>query len=99
MARWLENAQWSTDRLGVEVEAPLGWVSPNVLSRNVPVTGFRFWAKEFRKDCILQIKQGGRVLYEKRIGWLKANVALNLSSAWVEKVNWNGEVVKLVIQP
>ena len=35
----------------------------------------------------------------KKVGWLKANVALNLSGAWVEKVDYAGEPVKLVIQP
>ena len=75
VARWLDNAQWSASRLGVECEAPLGWVSPNVLSPDVRVDGFRFWSKEFRQDATLQLKQGGRVLYEKRIRWLKANVA------------------------
>jgi hypothetical protein len=99
IARWLEKAQWSMGRLGVEVEAPLGWVSPNVLSRDVPVPGFRFWAEEFRKDCTLQLRQGERVLYEKRLRWLKAKVALSLESSWVEKVDWVGEAVKLVIQP
>ena len=47
----------------------------------------------------LQLKQGERVLYEKQIGWLKANVALSLASDWVAKVNYEKEPVKLVIQP
>jgi hypothetical protein len=99
MARWLENASWSASRLGVECEAPLVWVCPNVLSPDVQVDGFRFWSKEFRQNTTLQLKQGERVLYEKRIGWLKANVALNLSSEWIEKVDYAKEPVKLVIQP
>jgi thioredoxin reductase len=99
IARWLEKAEWSATRLNVEVEAPIGWVSPNVLSPDVRVDGFRFWSKEFRQNATLQLKQGGRVLYEKKIGWLKANVALSLSSDWVEKVDYAGEAVQLVIQP
>jgi len=46
----------------------------------------------------LQLKQGARVLYEKKIGWLKANVALSLDSDWVEKVDFGKEPVKLVMQ-
>jgi thioredoxin reductase len=99
IARWLENAQWSGNRLGVKVEAPIGWLSPNVLSRDVPVAGFRFWSEEFRSNCTLQLKQGGRVLYEKHIRRLKAKVALGLESGWTEKVDYAGEAVKLVIQP
>ncbi|MEP7134276.1 MAG: FAD-dependent oxidoreductase [Chloroflexota bacterium] len=99
VAWWLENASWSASRLEVQCEAPLGWVSPNVLSPDVKVDGFRFWSKEFRQDATLQLKQGGRVLYEKKIGWLKANVALSLSGEWIEKVDYAKEPVKLVIQP
>ena len=72
---------------------------PNVLSRDVHVEGFRFWSKEFRKNSTLQLKQGERVLHEKKVGWLKANVALSLSSEWIEKVDYASQPVKLVIQP
>jgi hypothetical protein len=99
MARWLENAEWSASRLNVEVEAPISWICPNVLSPDVRADGFRIWSKEFRRDAVLQLRQGGRVLYEKRIRWLKANIALSLERRWVEKVNYAGEAVKLVIQP
>jgi hypothetical protein len=99
MARYLENAQWSASRLEIQPEAPIGWICPNVLSPDARVEGFRFWSNEFRKNATLQLKQGARVLYEKRIGSLKANVALSLSSDWVEKVDFGKEPVKLVIQP
>ena len=99
MARWLENAQWNGTRLEVQAEAPFAWICPNVLSPDVSVEGFRLWSKEFRKNVTLQLRQGERVLYEKQVGWLKANVALGLVSDWVEKVNYEKEPVKLVIQP
>jgi hypothetical protein len=70
-----------------------------VLSPDSRVEGFHFWSKEFRQDATLQLKQGGRVLYEKKFRWLRANVVLSLSSEWVEKVDYAGEAVKLVIQP
>jgi hypothetical protein len=99
LARWLENAQWPVNRLGIKCEASIRWICPNVLSPGVRVDGFRFWSKEFRRKATLQLKQGGRVLYEKNVGLLKANVSLNLGSEWVEKVDYAGEAVKLVIQP
>ena len=97
--RYLKNAEWSASRLEVQPELPVAWVYPNVLSPDIPVDGFRFWSKEFRKNATLQLKQGKRVLYEKNIGWLKANVALNLASAWIDNVDFSKESVKLVIQP
>ncbi len=99
IARWLENAKWPASRLNVEVEAPIAWICPNVLSPDVPVDGFRFWSREFRQDATLQLKQGGRVLFEKRVKWLKANVASSLEGGWVDEVNYAGEAIKLVIQP
>jgi hypothetical protein len=68
-----------------------------VLSPDVRVERFRFWSKEFRKNATLQFKQGTRVLFEKKIGWLKANVALNLDSDWIEKVDYGKAPVKLVM--
>jgi NADPH-dependent 2,4-dienoyl-CoA reductase/sulfur reductase-like enzyme len=99
MTRWLENARWPAGRLGIECEAPIGWVSPNVVSPDVRVGGFRYWAGEFRKNVTLQLKQGGRVLYERRIRRLQANVALRLGSDWVQKVDFTKEPVQLVIRP
>jgi hypothetical protein len=98
IARYLENAEWSASRLEVQPEAPFAWICPNVLSPGVRVEGFRFWSNEFRKNASLQLTQGPRVLYERKIGWLKANVALSLDSAWVEKVDFSKEPVKLVMQ-
>ena len=99
MARYLENAQWSASRLEIQPEAPIEWICPNVLSPDVRVEGFRFWSKDFHKNATLQLKQSGQVLYEKKLGWLKANVALSLSNDWVEKVDYAKEPVQLVIQP
>ena len=98
IARWLENAHWPANRLEICCEAPIGWICPNVLSPEVSVDGFRFWSKEFRRNATLQLMQGGRVLFEKKIGWLKANVALSLGSDWIEKVNHADGPIKLVIQ-
>ena len=99
LARYLENPEWSPRRLEVRPDAPVGWICPNVLSPDAPVPEFRFWSDEFRQPATLQLKQGPRVLYEKRLGRLKANVALSLTSDWVEKVDFDSEPVKLVIQP
>jgi len=98
IARFLENPQWSTSRLEVQPEAPIAWICPNVLCQGVPIERFRIWSKEFRKNGTLQLKQEGRVLYEKKIAGLKANVALSLESDWIEKVDFAKEPVKLVMQ-
>jgi NADH dehydrogenase FAD-containing subunit len=98
IARYLENAAWSPNRLDVQPEPPLAWICPNVLSPDAPVNGFRFWSDEFHQNARLQLKQHGRVLYEKNFSRLNANVALSLSGDWVGKVDYAGEPVKLVVQ-
>jgi thioredoxin reductase len=99
IAQYLENRQWSASRLEVQPEPPIDWICPNVLIPDVPVHGFRFWSNEFRQNATLQLRQGGRVLYQKKFSRLNAKVALNLSGEWVEKVDFAGEPVKLVVQP
>ncbi len=87
------------NRLEVQCEAPLAWICPNVLSPDVRVDRFRFRSDEFRQNMNLQLTQAGRVLYQKRFSRLNANDSLNLSGEWVEKVDFAGEPVKLVVQP
>jgi hypothetical protein len=98
IARYLENSEWTVNRLEVHCEAPLDWICPNILSPGISIGGFRFRSREFRRKATLQLSQGERVLYQKSMGQLKANVSLNLESGWIEKVDFEGEPVKLVLQ-
>ena len=98
IARWLENAKWNGNRLEVQPEAPVDWICPNVLSPDITVEKFRFRSREFRQNVTLQLIQDGRVLYQKQFRHLRANDSLSLSSEWVEKVDFAGEPVKLVLQ-
>ena len=98
IAQYLETDEWSANRLEIRPEAPVAWICPNILSPDIPVEEFRFWSREFRNNTALQLKQGTRVLFEKKINWLKANVALSLDSAWVQKVDFEKEPIKLVMQ-
>jgi hypothetical protein len=69
------------------------------LSPDVQMEQFRFRSNEFRQNANLQLTQDGRVLYQKQFNRLRANDSLNLGGEWVERVNYGGEPVKLVIQP
>jgi hypothetical protein len=98
IARYLQNPQWSPNRLEIQVEAPLAWICPNILSPDARVDKFRFRSNAFRQNASLQLIQGGRVLYQKRLRRLTANISLDLSGEWVGKADFSGEPVKLVIQ-
>lgn len=98
IARYLETGEWCGTRLEVQLEAPLAWICPNVLTPNIPITSFRVRSHEFRQNVQLQLTQGDRVLYQKRMSRLNANTSLDLSGAWVQNVDYTGEPVKLVIR-
>lgn len=98
IARYLQTPQWNTNRLEVQPESPVSWICPNVLSPDARVDRFRFRSKEFRQNVNLQLTQAGRVLYQQRWRHLVANTSLNLNGEWVEKVDFTGAPVKLVIQ-
>jgi hypothetical protein len=98
IVRYLETSEWGADRLEIQCEAPLDWICPNVLTPRVPIDGFRFRPREFRQNITLQLIQGGRVLYQKPFRRLNAHVSLHLESGWVEKVDFTGEPIKLVVQ-
>jgi thioredoxin reductase len=98
IARYLHTTEWNGSRLEIRCEAPLDWICPNVLVPGLPVDGFRFRSREFRRKATLQLIQGGRVLYQKSMSHLRANVSLNLDGGWVGKVDFTGEPLKLVVQ-
>jgi L-2-hydroxyglutarate oxidase LhgO len=97
IARYLGTTEWNRNRLELKCEAPLEWICPNVISPGVRMDRFRFRSREFRQKATVQLMQGGRVLYQKSLSRLMANVSLNLEGNWVEEVDFTGEPVKLVV--
>jgi NADH dehydrogenase FAD-containing subunit len=94
MARYLENPQWNENRLEIRCEAPLAWICPNVIASDSRVGRFRFWSTAFRKNALVQLKQGERILYQMQLKSLKANVSLHLDGECVGKVDFEGEAIK-----
>ena len=96
IARFLENAQWSESRIPIQVEAPLDWICPNVIS-NSAAPAYRFQSKEFRHRVKLGIYQGERLLHTQYFSRLPANVPLKLMSKWSDQVNQSGELVRILL--
>jgi glycerol-3-phosphate dehydrogenase len=96
IARFLENTQWPATRLPVQVEAPLEWIYPNVITDSIPST-YRFQSKEFRNHVKLGIYQGERLLHTEHFSRLLANVPMNLTSKWSDRVDRAGEAVRIVL--
>lgn len=94
---FLKESDWPVNRVSVNVEGPLDWICPSVLTPESRARGFRFQSREFRQDALLRLAQGGRVLYQERIAHLRANTPLNLGSTWVERVDPAGESVVMSV--
>ena len=96
IASFLENAEWPEYRIPVQVEAPLDWICPNVITDSIP-PAYRFQSKEFRNHVKLVIQQGERLLHTEHFPRLLANVPMNLTSQWSNQVHRAGESVRIVL--
>jgi L-2-hydroxyglutarate oxidase LhgO len=98
IARFLGDAKWPEKRIQVLVEAPLAWISPNVVVQGSKAEHFRFRSHTFCDGALLQVKQADFVLYQKQFRRLNANTSLRLSGNWVREVDFAKGPVTLVIQ-
>ena len=97
ISRFLENAKWSANRVPVQVEPPLDWICPNVISDSAPPV-YRFQSREFRYNLKLVIYQGERMLHTEYFSRLPANIPLKLTSKWSDQVNQSGEPVRILLK-
>jgi L-2-hydroxyglutarate oxidase LhgO len=96
IARFLENAEWPANRIPIQVEAPLDWICPNVITDSPPPE-FRFRCREFRNHVKLGIYQGERLLHTEHFSRLLANASVKLTSKWSDQVDRSGEAVRIVL--
>jgi thioredoxin reductase len=95
---YLEHDTWFKARLPIESVAPIAWVSPGAVSSgDRPPGGFLFRVGEFCHNVQVQIRQGQRVLYQRRFRQLQPNQSIRLESGWVASVNLAGEGLRLAI--
>jgi thioredoxin reductase len=96
---FLERALWPEARLTIQAESPITWVSPGAVAYDDgPMGGFLFRVDEFCRNVQVQIRQGERVLYQRRFRRLRPNQSMQLESDWVASVNPGGEVLQVVIE-
>ena len=97
IAQFLENAQWPANRVEVQVEAPLEWIVPNVITGTTP-DSFRVQSREFRNQVKLGIYQGERLLHSEHFSRLVANAPMNLTSRWNQQVDLSGAPIRIVVE-
>ena len=97
IAQFLENAQWPASRVQIEVEAPLEWIVPNVITGSTPGS-YRIQSREFRHRVKLGVYQGESLLHAEHFSRLVANAPMNLTNKWNQKVDLSGAPIRIGVE-
>ncbi len=97
--QFLRDERWPERALPVQVEPPLAWVCPNVVSPPAPPPpgGFTFRSREFRNRVQVHVQQGDRVLHTQSFRRLIANETLRLSGDWLAAAQADSGALRLVV--
>jgi thioredoxin reductase len=96
-ADYLASGDWSADRVGVECESPLAWISPNAIAtRALPPRGrFLLRSREFARRPRIEFVQDGRTLWAGRLARLVPGRSASLPHEWTEAVDSDGGPVRV----
>jgi hypothetical protein len=83
----------------VRVEAPLRWISPNVVGSAAapPLGRFVLRSGEFRRLARLEVRQDGRLLARSRPVRLIPGRPIHLDAAWLARVDPDGSPVRIAV--
>lgn len=98
---YLKSGHWSYASLPLQVESPISWIFPNLItvsSKTPPVDFFTFRACEFRKDVKMTVRQGQRVLHVQAFHQLTPNESQKLQSSWVSALDYSGEPIRVSLE-
>jgi thioredoxin reductase len=98
IAAFLRVGASGRDRVPVLVEAPLRWISPNVIGSAAapPLGRFVLRSREFRRGARLEAWQGGRLLTRSRPVRLIPERPAHFSGDWLHLVDPAGGPVRVI---
>jgi thioredoxin reductase len=104
-ARWLrETATWPGPRLSVGCDAPLAWISPNVVTpqegepADPPPRGrFALRSREFLSRPRLEIRQDGRRVWRGRVARMVPSRSARLPHGWTTSVDPAGGLLSVSV--
>ena len=97
---YLQGKKWSEPRITIEVDAPLLWVSPQMIAHGQTGTAqgyFILRVTQFLKRPMLEVWQGNRRLWQQRYWQMIPNLPVHLSDKWLDQVDSTGDSVQLRI--
>ncbi len=105
VARYLDGApEWPEARVAVCCEAPLGWISPNVVSAGAggspeppPRGRFALRSADFLTKPRIEVSQGGRSLWGGRLARMIPGRSVRLPHSWTAAVEPAGGPVTVAV--
>jgi len=101
ICEYLSSDQWPEQRLPINVQSPVAWVSPNVVtgnSANAAPKPFLFRVQEVCKNATVTVAQGDKVLHRERYRKMGPNLSLPLANGWLSKVDASGPAIEVRIE-
>ncbi len=95
ISAWLSRPAWPTQRIEVNVQPPLDWICPSLLSPDSLPERFRVRSHSFCDNASLAVHQNGRLLHSGRLPPVLANTSLELSAGWAASVDFDAGPVRV----
>ena len=96
---YLERDTWFEARLPIECIPPVAWIAPGAISADDRLPGgFLFRVGQFCRDARVQVRQGERVLYQRRFRRLQPNWSIRLEGGWAASADPGGPPLRLAVE-
>ena len=96
ISEYIKKAQWPANRLEIQTEEPIKFISPNILTNSIQGL-FQFQSKEFCTRAQLNISQGEDILFSKKLSKIIVNDFMYFDSDWIRKADFLGEPLKATL--
>lgn len=99
IGHFLQTLQWPQQGIPVQVESPVAWVVPNIITPDQapPLGKFLFQVKRFCRGVQVHLDQGDHILHSQTFRQLMPNRSFALNSTWLARVDHNRGPVRLTL--
>ncbi len=101
ICKYLTSEQWPEQRLAIQAQSPVAWVSPNVVNAESVGAAPRdllFRVQEVCRRATVTVAQGEKVLHRKHYRKIGPNLSLRLRDGWLQRVEANGPAIDVRIE-
>ena len=98
---FLANGHWPAQGLPVEVDSPIDWIYPNVVSAPGVAAdqgAFSFRVRDFCNGARLTVKQGEKAVFTREYRSLVPNQTAHLDGGWLSAIDPAGGALRVGIE-